>query len=513
MVNFLQLPAYNPGNALDFRGLNSGIDSIREQNQLNTQNKLQQAQLGMQQERLGMEKEQHSAQMAQAQRQRGVEAMRSFAGHAQSIEKMTDPAQKSAAWSRLLASHPDRDNLPEIYRDPINGPRLALQEAQGFMGEADRAKLGLTKAQTAAAYAQADKARREAAEGAAGLGKEIKPYQTSDGRTWGVQAAANGGRMMHDLSNPMSPPIFIPPGRSLPPGREVIGQPNAPQPGQPPQAGMPSGPGPGGPLTPFAKRTVEGGLIFNPAMGRFEGSAEEALERGEIAKGRGDHIVKLETSLPKARASLESANAKSEIVLDQIAQARPLINNWSTGYGAVAFERLPASLARNLKARIDTIISNLGFDELQDMRTNSPTGGALGQVAVMELEMLQKTRVALDRARSPAEVKQALDELESFYRGKPVMGRDGKPQMGPDGQVVRQGGSNERRQRAFEETYAPLRNSRAANTPYQNSSPQGGQPQQGSQGDLPRPSSPQEAARLPRGTRFVAPDGSIRTVP
>lgn len=160
-INMLQLPGYQVSNPVDFAPIVNALDSNRQLAQANAQNALAQRQLGIQEQRLGMEKERHGVEMAGARRQQGVEAVRAFAGHAQSIEKMTDPAQRTAAWTRLLASHPDAANLPEIYRDPINGPRIALQEAQGFMGEMDKAQMGLIRGKTAAAYAQADRARRE----------------------------------------------------------------------------------------------------------------------------------------------------------------------------------------------------------------------------------------------------------------------------------------------------------------------------------------------------------------
>lgn len=52
--------------------------------------------------------------------------------------------------------------------------------------------------------------------------------------------------------------------------------------------------------------------------------------------------------------------------------------------------------ARSNYSAVKTIQANLGFDALQAMRDASPTGGALGQVAVQELEMLQSTVANLD---------------------------------------------------------------------------------------------------------------------
>lgn len=259
----MQLPAYNVGNALDFRGLNSGLDSVRENKLAQAQLGMQQQQLGMQKERLGMEREQFDAQKQQQIVQR-------FAGIAQGIDGMQDPAQRQAAWQNLLSQHPQGANLPAIYRDPIQGPKLLMQEAQGFMGKKDQAQIGLIEAQTL-------KARREAAEAGGGFGREIKPYQTSDGQIWGVQAGANGDRLMHNLSDPTSPPIHVRRGQPMPPG--TIPQGGSPVMGQ--QSAMPQGgasvstpgmpspqAGPSGPLTPFRGTKQVGDEMIDIATGQ-----------------------------------------------------------------------------------------------------------------------------------------------------------------------------------------------------------------------------------------------------
>lgn len=478
MAGLINLPGYNPGPGINFQPVQNALSQVNESAQFNRQNALMQRQMGMQEKQLGMQEQRFGMEKQQFEQEQKTAAMRRFAIQTAEIDKMTDPTQRKSAWDQHLATHPDTKSIPLNYWDPMNGPKMVLKEAEGFMGEKDRAQIGLIQANTA-------KALREASE-AGGYGKDVKLFQDEFGRTWGVQAGSRGDLKFHNLSSPGSQPTTQPPPgfpRTAAPSGAAPSQPgNGPQ-----QAQRPS-------LTPFRPRSVVGDRVFNPATGQFEGSAAEAIRGGEIAKGEGEHIVKLTETLPKSRASLESANAKVNVVMDNIAAARKEISAWSTGYGAV-LDRWPATQARNLKGRIDTIIANLGFDELQDMRTNSPTGGALGQVAVQELDMLQKTRVALDRARSADEVKTALDELEVFYKGKPKIGPDDIPVVGADGKIVREGGAVERRQRAFDETYAPLRQRRTGNShevtgprvprQFGDRLPQGGAPQPGAQGMIP----------------------------
>lgn len=49
------------------------------------------------------------------------------------------------------------------------------------------------------------------------------------------------------------------------------------------------------------------------------------------------------------------------------------------------------------------------------MRDASPTGGALGQVAVKEIEFLQQTIASLDQGLSQEELAKNLGEIKASY--------------------------------------------------------------------------------------------------
>jgi len=94
-------------------------------------------------------------------------------------------------------------------------------------------------------------------------------------------------------------------------------------------------------------------------------------------------------------------------------------NGWNTGWGSL-LAGLPASSAKDLDSTITTVKANIGFDRLQRMRAESPTGGALGQVAVQELVALQSTIANLDTAQSTDQFKDnmqiALQQYQSWRR-------------------------------------------------------------------------------------------------
>lgn len=85
---------------------------------------------------------------------------------------------------------------------------------------------------------------------------------------------------------------------------------------------------------------------------------------------------------------------------------------WVPGIGGLA--TIPGTDAANFKARLDTLKSQVAFGVLQEMRNNSKTGGALGQVSDKEGILLQNNLAALDRAQSPEEFRAALERIVKY---------------------------------------------------------------------------------------------------
>jgi hypothetical protein len=112
----------------------------------------------------------------------------------------------------------------------------------------------------------------------------------------------------------------------------------------------------------------------------------------------------------RIKGNVETANN----VLDTVAEAKVMVGPTTAGVGGL-MAKLPITEARNLAGKLETIKANLGFDRLQQMREVSPTGGALGQVAVQELQALQATVASLDQLQSPAQLSQALSKIERHY--------------------------------------------------------------------------------------------------
>jgi aerobic-type carbon monoxide dehydrogenase small subunit (CoxS/CutS family) len=116
----------------------------------------------------------------------------------------------------------------------------------------------------------------------------------------------------------------------------------------------------------------------------------------------------------KQVAAAENAIANADRVVAKVDEALPLVSGLTTGFGSVT-SFIPGTAGANLKATVQTIKANLGFDRLQQMRDASPTGGALGQVSNKELDALEATVASLDLNQSPEKITQSLNQIKDHY--------------------------------------------------------------------------------------------------
>lgn len=116
----------------------------------------------------------------------------------------------------------------------------------------------------------------------------------------------------------------------------------------------------------------------------------------------------------KAEGALASLDTKNGIVLDKIDQALDSSGFWTTGVVGNLTSAVPGSPAYDLARTLDTIKANIGFEELQTMRDNSPTGGALGSITERELAFLQSTIASIEQAQSETQLRENLQILRDF---------------------------------------------------------------------------------------------------
>lgn len=172
------------------------------------------------------------------------------------------------------------------------------------------------------------------------------------------------------------------------------------------------------PKTPLVNIGPNGEQFGNPGEGlvwaRNPDNSVKLDERGApiAIPYKGGKVYEEQLRRDEAAASGEvKDSAKSNVVLQNLDRALAAINTnptFTTGLGAQATGWIGGSPARALEAVLDPIRANIGFDQLQDMRDASPTGGALGQVTVRELELLQSVLGNIDPEAGP----QVIDDIK-----------------------------------------------------------------------------------------------------
>ena len=148
----------------------------------------------------------------------------------------------------------------------------------------------------------------------------------------------------------------------------------------------------------------------SPAVNPFAGVTPEQ-------KAEATARVAKQKLLPKARATVRVLEDKTQIVEDAINEAIALADATTTGIAGSAFSSIPGTPAFRLKTILDTVRANVGFEALSEMRQNSPTGGALGNVSDMENKLLQATIAAMEQGLDATSLKANLEKVRNARNG------------------------------------------------------------------------------------------------
>lgn len=156
----------------------------------------------------------------------------------------------------------------------------------------------------------------------------------------------------------------------------------------------------------------------NDRTGQIQPLQIQGQAGGDQAGGQsGTGFVTKEEQKKQAQAgqafdSLQSTLTSNNFVLETIEEVLPRVDSFTAGPAGVALNKIPGTEARDVAAKLDTIKANIGFEELNEMRRNSPTGGALGQVTEREIAFLQALQGNLEASQSPTQLKQNLQRLK-----------------------------------------------------------------------------------------------------
>lgn len=144
-----------------------------------------------------------------------------------------------------------------------------------------------------------------------------------------------------------------------------------------------------------------------------------AQARKDRAEADGAELDLQQKRIKARTVQKDLADTRAEVVkvLDHAFRAKEIARQgWgAVGFGAETLSNIGGTPAADLEGVLSTIGSNTAFDRLQRMRAESPTGGALGNVAVPELELLKNTIAPLRQKQSPDQFQGSMQNVVNAY--------------------------------------------------------------------------------------------------
>lgn len=156
---------------------------------------------------------------------------------------------------------------------------------------------------------------------------------------------------------------------------------------------------------------IPSGMIYQPPAG-YRGTPEAGLEA--IPGGPAD--VRATTEGRSRMQQMDSSIRQLDNAIAVIGEALPNVAWDSTGFVGQAARGIGGTDAYNLNQQLEPVRAILSFENLAEMRRNSATGGALGSIAVRELELLGNTVRSLDTAQGTEQVRSALNATRAQFQ-------------------------------------------------------------------------------------------------
>jgi hypothetical protein len=154
-------------------------------------------------------------------------------------------------------------------------------------------------------------------------------------------------------------------------------------------------------------------------------SETDAFNKAEATRLAEERIaaLKAKADAKNAKTPNTAAMQYGMAALNAIDRIEALVNaeqKWvpwdnTTGLIGNLMKSVPASAANDVLANIKTIEAAVGFDRLQAMRDASPTGGALGQVSNIELDLLKSSLGNLNQSQSKEQFMMNLKQVQKVY--------------------------------------------------------------------------------------------------
>jgi hypothetical protein len=128
--------------------------------------------------------------------------------------------------------------------------------------------------------------------------------------------------------------------------------------------------------------------------------------------------IEAERAAAAAGVRAETTKQTGATVIGAIDRAEEIMRTSAlptTGFLGERFANIGGTGARDLAGSLNTIRANIGFDQLNQMRQASPTGGALGNVSNQEIAFLQAVLGDLGQSQSAGELQRNLRRMRDAY--------------------------------------------------------------------------------------------------
>lgn len=174
-------------------------------------------------------------------------------------------------------------------------------------------------------------------------------------------------------------------------------------------------------------------VSFGRSLTEAIGAGEQAVSSLEQQRVAQQEAIRegIKSQLEMEKIALENAEKRRELasmgkrtpediqklssVVDSIDDAISIIDEYgraAAGIGSLT-AGLPETPAYQLEVALDTVGANISFGALQEMRDNSKTGGALGNVTERELDLLRATVAGIKPGLPPDVLKSNLIKVRN----------------------------------------------------------------------------------------------------
>jgi len=149
------------------------------------------------------------------------------------------------------------------------------------------------------------------------------------------------------------------------------------------------------------------------------------IRKGSAQPGDRPYDAAAERKKPDANGPSPYAAERAKRTVDAVDRIIGKVGLLTAGPGSM-LSMIPGTDSRDFEAELNTLKSNIAFNELAAMREASKTGGALGAVSDREMTLLQSVLGGLDSGQSPSALRTQLQQVkDSVQRWQAAEGLQG----------------------------------------------------------------------------------------